>query len=373
MDSIRSELNFLFSGKGMPYEKVCLMVAMIITVFLSVVLGGNFAKDTPVVVIDLDNSHYSRTFIDNMNASQYIKVTSVFNNAVDPEIFFYRDDAAAVVYIPRELEKNVNTGVTAPIGVFYDNTNTALTADVKNILNEIVATENAKLAGNYSGGGLSLRDRNLFNPSGSTENAQTEGFLFFFGSMFFVFATIGMVPRLRMTHELDAILLNGTPWDLVLRLVPYGLGLLTSFVVGMAVLRVWGDMVFSGELLSFLFIQFFFILAVGMLSLLFGWNAANPGIASSRMILFIPGGFILGGVTSPLTHLSPWVVTLSHIFPLTWEFHFVRDIVMRGATLTDLSKEVGMFFVYVGIIAVILVLRFYKGKKEMLAQKALAI
>ncbi|MBO6303459.1 MAG: ABC transporter permease [Selenomonadaceae bacterium] len=365
MDSIRSELNFLFSGKGMPYEKVCLMIAMIITIVLSVLLGGNFAKDTPVVVIDLDNSLSSRQFINNMNASEYIKVTLIFNNAADPEIFFYRDDAAAVVYIPREFEKNVNTGTTAPIGVFYDNTNTALTADVKEILNEIVATENAKLAKSTASGGISLRDRNLFNPSGSTENAQTEGFLFFFGSMFFVFATIGMVPRLRMTGELNAILKTGTPWNLILRLVPYGIGLLTSFVVGMAILRVWGDMVFSGHLLSFLFIQFFYILSVGMLSLLFGWNAANPGIASSRMILFIPGGFILGGVTSPLTHLSPWVVTLSHIFPLTWEFHFVRDIVMRGASLADISKEVGAFFVYIGIIAIILVAKFYKDKREM--------
>ena len=236
--------------------------------------------------------------------------------------------------------------------------------DLKESLNEIVAIKNGEL-GAGSAGVLTLRDRNLFNPSKSTENAQTQGFLFFFGSMFFVFATIGMIPRLRMTHELDKILAEGTPWDLVLRLVPYGFLLLTSFVLGMAVLRIWGDMVFTGSLFAFLFVQFFYILAVGMLSLLFGWTAANPGIASSRMILFIPGGFILGGVTSPLTHLSPWVVGFSHVFPLTWEFHFVRDIVMRGATLTDLSRELGAFFLYVGIIAILLVLKFYSDKKKL--------
>ncbi|MBR3723409.1 MAG: ABC transporter permease [Selenomonadaceae bacterium] len=367
MDSIKSELGFLFSGRGMPYEKVCLMVAMVVTVVLSVLLGGNFAKDTPVVVIDLDNSHYSRQIIDDMNASQYIKVTAIFNHSVEPESFFYRDKAAAVVYLPPELEKNIYTGVTAPIGVFYDNTNTALTADMKQALNEIVATENSMMSNGDASGGLTLRDRNLFNPVGSTENAQTEGFLFFFGSMFFVFATIGMVPRLRMTGELQGILKNGEPWDLLFRLIPYGFSLLTSFMVGMAILRIWGDMVFSGELLSFIFIQFFYIFAVGTLSLLFGWNAANPGIASSRMILFIPGGFILGGVTSPLTHLSDWVVAISHVFPLTWEFHFVRDIIMRGATLTDLTREIGAFFVYVGIIALVFFLKFYNEKKALSA------
>ena len=369
MNSLKNEVRFLFSGQGMPYEKVCIMVAMVVTVLLSVLLAGNFAKDARVVVIDLDNTQYSHKLIDQIQASEYMKVTAVFNHAVAPETLCYRDEAVAVIYLPRELEKNHYTGMEAPIGVFYDNTNTALTADIKGALNEIVATENA-MAGTASGasaGGLTLNARNMFNPSGSTSNAQTQGFLFFFGSMFFTFATIGMVPRLRLTHEMDKILLEGTPWDLILRLIPYGACLMASFVLGMAVLRIWGDMVFSGHLLTFLFTQVFFIMAVGMLSLLFGWTAANPGIASSRMILFIPGGFILGGVTSPLSHLSEWVVTVSHVFPLTWEYHFVRDIVARGAGLADISREFGAFMVYLGVIAILFVLKFNQSKKQLIA------
>ena len=185
--------------------------------------------------------------------------------------------------------------------------------------------------------------------------------------MFFTFATIGMIPRLRLSHELDRILLEGTPWDLILRVVPYACCLLTSFVVGMAVLRIWGDMVFSGHLITFLFVQVFFVMTVGMLSLLFGWTAANPGIASSRMILFIPGGFILGGVTSPLSHLADWVVTLSHVFPLTWEYHFVRDIITRGAGLLDITKELGAFFVYIGVVAILFSMKFYSSKRQLIA------
>ena len=45
VESFKDEVNFLFSGKGMPYEKVCLTVAMIVSVVLSVLLAGNFAKD----------------------------------------------------------------------------------------------------------------------------------------------------------------------------------------------------------------------------------------------------------------------------------------------------------------------------------------
>ena len=361
MNSLNDEIKFLFSGKGMPYEKVCMTVTVVVTVVLCYLMTGNFAKDAKVVVIDVDNSAYSRELTSRFNATEYMKVTAVVNAAVNPTDFFYRDQAIAVIYLPRDLEKNRFSGTDAAIGVFYDNTNVAQTANIQEALNEIVALDNAMQT---TGGTLYLYDRILFSPNGSTSNAQTQGFLFFFGSMFFVFATIGMVPRLRMTHELDRILTEGTPWDLIGRLVPYCVCVVVSFVFGMAILRVWGDMVFSGSLLDFLFTQIFYVIALGMLSLLFGWGAANPGIASSRMILFIPGGFILGGPTSPVDHLAEWVQTFSHVFPLTWEFHFVRDIVARGASIADIDKEFGAFLVYLAVVAVIFCVKFYGAKKE---------
>lgn len=365
VNSLKDETKFLFSGKGMPYEKVCLTVAMIISVGLSVLLAGNFAKDAPVIVIDLDNSKYSRELITQIDSSEYMRVKAVLNVPAPPSELFYRDEADAVIYLPQGLEKNFYGGSESPVGIFYDNSNTAQTADIKAAMNELIAINNA-VANPSAAGGLKLNDRNLFNPAGSTSNTQTQGFLFFFGSMFFVFATIGMVPRLRLTKQLDKILLDGTPWDLIGRVVPYSACMVVSFFAGLAILRVWGDLVFSGRVVDFLLIQIVYAVMLGMLSILVGWTASNPGIASSRMILFIPGGFILGGVTSPLSHLSPWVVTASHIFPLTWEYHFTRDIIQRGASLPQISSEVGAFMIYVAIVAVLLSLRFETKRNDLI-------
>ncbi len=294
--------------------------------------------------------------------------SDVVNAAMDPKSFFYRDECVAVIYMPKDLEKNRYTHMASSIGVFYDNTNTAQTADIKVALNEIVATDNRLSAGTAADNSLSLHERNLFNPAGSTSNGETQGFLFFFSSMFFVFATIGMVPRLRLSGKLATIYAEGTPFDILVRLIPYGGCLLTGFLIGMAILRIWGDMVFSGSLLVFLFSQILYIMGVGIMSLLFGWTAANPGIASSRMILFIPGGFILGGPTGPVPVLSLWVQMISHVFPLTWEFHFVRDIITRGAGFMDCAREFGGFMIYLGILAVIFCLRFYSCRNKQFAK-----
>lgn len=179
-----------------------------------------------------------------------------------------------------------------------------------------------------------------------------------------------MIPRLRLNGKLALILTNGTPFDLIIRILPYGMCLLTALFIGMAILRLWGDMIFSGHILTFLFTQIFYIFAVGIFSITIGWSAANPGIASSRMILFIPGGFILGGATGPAPILSDWAYAFSHIFPLTWEFHFTRDILMRGTSLFDIGQIFGAFLIYTAILTAIFCTVFYKAKNNLLTAQS---
>lgn len=373
MNSLKRELAFLFSGMGMPYEKVAMIVAVVCAVLFTVLLGNNYIQDAPVAVIDLDNSKYSHQVIDEMDASPYIRIDTVLHTAINPKSLFYRDRFAAVVYFPKDLEKNRYSDAAGTIGVFYDNTSIAQNADIIEGLNAIVAIENEKLAApttSRAERGITLRDRLLFNPQGSAaNNGEVQGFLFFFSSMFFTFATIGMIPRLRMTGELARTQQEGTPFAILVRLVPYCICLMTALTVGMVILHFLNDMAFTGSLLLFFLTQCFYIPAVGMMSLLFGWNAANPGVAASRMILFIPMGFILGGATSPIMQQSLWVRYFAHFFPLTWEYEFTRDITIRGAGFWDIAPEFGGFLIYFACILIVFCLVFYGTRQKELARQ----
>lgn len=135
MNSLKHEIAFLFSGMGMPYEKVAMLVAVVCAVLFTVLLGNNFIKEAPVAVIDLDNSKYSHELIQEMDASPYIDINTVFHSAVNPKVLFYRDHFAAVVYFPKDLEKNRYSDAAGQIGVFYDNTSIAQNADIMEALN----------------------------------------------------------------------------------------------------------------------------------------------------------------------------------------------------------------------------------------------
>lgn len=147
-----------------------MLVAVVCAVLFTVLLGNNFIEEAPVAVIDLDNFKYSHELIQEMYASPYIDINTVFHSAVNPKALFYRDRFAAVVYFPKDLEKNRYSDAAGQIGVFYDNTSIAQNADIMEALNTIVAEENNKLSApetSRAERGITLRDRLLFNPQGS--------------------------------------------------------------------------------------------------------------------------------------------------------------------------------------------------------------
>ncbi|MBP2650530.1 MAG: putative efflux protein [Firmicutes bacterium] len=379
MRFLKDELTYFFSGQGMPYHKVSLMIAIVVTLLFSVILSNNYIKDGKIAVIDLDNSKFSHEFIGKMNASPYIKVEAIINVPTDPKTLLYQDKYLGVVYIPNGFEKKRYDKSENSIGVFYDNTSSAQTGDVKGALNTIVAIENNIIAAPEIAsqglnseqtaaviGNISINERLLFNPNGSSSNTMIIGFLFFFSSMFFVFAFIGMIARLRLVHKWEDQLLAGNPFALMARALPYCGCLLTGLFVGLGILRVVGDLMFIGNVFTFLFAVVLYVLSLSFICILFGWGAANPGVAISKMILFLPGGFILGGYTEPVALLPEWIKIISHVFPLTWMYHFTRDIILRGASFMDVGQEFGGLVIYTGILAGLVCLFFYRERRKLL-------
>lgn len=382
MRFLKDELAYFFSGKGMPYEKVSIVVAMVVTLLFTAVFSNSYIKDGKVVVIDLDNSNYSHEFINTMNASPYIKVQEIINTPVDPKTLLYRDHCLAVIYLPAGFEKKRYSAAANNIGIIYDNINEAQSGNLKGAINTIIAVENQKIGlpqvqalGINSEqaeaiiGNISLKDRLLFNPTSSHSNGEVMGFLFFFSSMFFAFATLGMVARLRLEKKWNTQLLEGSVFELMVRLVPYVLCLTVSIIIGLSILRIVGDLSFKGSFFALLLSILLLGISTGLMSLLFGWGAADPGSAASKMILFVPGGFILGGFSNPMDIVPAWVQFVYNVFPLVWEYRLVRDIILRGASFMDIARHFGGFMIFTGILALLVVARFYHERNALLLQK----
>lgn len=375
MKSLRDEIEYLLSGMGMPYHKVAFTVAIVVAVLFSLSYPMNYAKDIPVAVVDLDNSRLSHSFTEQLNTSPYLEIKSVYYTPTDPERLTYHDEHIAVIYIPHDFEKNHYSMTPNNIGVFYDNLNAAQTGTLKEGLFEIIGELNGESGSTHLGAlglnqdqtravmqGIVLNERYLFNPVDSHSNSTTLGFLIFFGSMFFVFATIGMVPRLKLSHQWEGELHRGF-FSLLTRLIPYIVCFCTATIAGLGIIALIGDLSLPGNYLMTILAIILIAVSVGLMSILVGWGAANPGVAISRMILFIPGGFIFGGASGPLNLVPPAVQFLSNVFPLVWAYRLFRDVAQRGAPLIDCLPVYGSHLLYIAVLTLLLYLRFKRAHK----------
>ena len=71
-----------------------------------------------------------------------------------------------------------------------------------------------------------------------------------------------------------------------------------------------------------------------------------------------------------MTMLPEWVQWINHIFPLTWDYKFIRDIVIRGASFQDCAITIGQFLIYGAVVVGLFVLRYYKMQGEYEKRKA---
>lgn len=378
MNSLRDEISFMLSKDGGRYYMVAFVVVIMVLLAFSQILVHNQIENGKLVVIDMDNSAFSKQLINKLHSSQYIKVEAVIHEAVNPEELLYHDRCLGVLYLPHDFERNKHKYLSNHIGVFLDNTNTAAVVNLRATIKEIIGSENMAISfpkvkqlglsdeqvvGTVAN--IGIEERILFNPVGNYGNTTIMGFLNMYSAIFYSFAVLPIIARLRMTKKWEAEIMSGNPFSIMQRIVPYAIVFSVALLFGFGLLKTELGFRFAGNVGWFLLSIILYALSNGLLCMIFSWGAKNPGEAMGKMIFVVVPGFILGGVSLPVALLPEWVQVVSNLFPMVWFFRFVRDIGLRGADITYMWGEFGEFVIYLSIIVGILIVKFYQERMKM--------
>ncbi|OCG43353.1 multidrug ABC transporter permease [Gilliamella sp. Choc4-2] len=374
--SMLEELDAMLSGHFIPYYKVAIGLAAIISLIFSIVLSHGAVFEGKIAVIDLDGSNYSTELISKINTSPYIEVSEVIKAPVNPIALVSHDRNLGVLYIPKGLEKSLKKGdKTVRLGYFVDDTNDAQNAKVLQSLNEYIPELGAELSvGKVAALGLSkegieatlspmqLKTRYMFNPASSSTISTIIYFVYFFSSLTYGLTSLMIIGRLKVTGMWNTVLERGFV-ALLARTIPYALFYTTGLTLITAVLVLFGQLRFDGNYFVFVPSMFMTGIAFGWLGFLLSWKTNNPGEGASKMIFLVPPGFIMGGSTMAVGIMPIWTYYISHAFPLVWLFRFFRDIAMRGRSLVDMLATYGTFIIYLTVIAFVVMIVFERTKK----------
>ncbi|HJV45634.1 MAG TPA: ABC transporter permease [Bacillota bacterium] len=377
MKSLRDEFHFMLTGT--KYYIVALIVPVIVVLFFGQFFVNNQINEGKVVVIDLDHSEYSRQLTNHLNESQYLSVEAVINHQVDIEKLFFHDQYLAVISLPQGLEANHLRALPSNIGLYIDNSNFAAATNLRTAITEIMMGENLSVsiphlqALGVSGdpvtgilSNLTVQQRILFNPTGTYNMTMVMGFLMLYSTIFYCFAILPIIPRLRVQHKIQAELLESHPFGIVSRILPYAILAAIGLYFAFGLLKIFGGFRFEGNALVFLLPTLLYTLGLGVMCMWASWKAPHPGAAMGMMMFIVIPGFLTSNLTLPVALLPEWAKIMSNAFPMVWYMRIVRNYGFRGAEFSDMSWEIGGFLILIGIFLLLLFIRLFTERSHIM-------
>lgn len=377
------EFQAMLSGKFIPYHIAAFMMAIMITLIVSVCMRHGEVFEGKIAVIDLDCSHLSTTLIEKLNTSAYVEITEVYHSPVAVRDLTAHDKNIGVLYIPKGLEKELKRkDSTFNLGYFADYSNLGQNGQAIANLSDMIAVlgaENAapEIAALAQSSGekvkallqpMNMVKRELYNPTTSASITFCSAFIYFFSTIILGLTSVMLVGRFKVSMRWNAILEDGFAC-LLARLLPYALIYTTAISLVTSPLIIFGQMRFEGNYFAHLPSIFMTAFSIGVLAMLVTWKTSQPSEGSSRMILIVPPGFILGGSLLASGYMPEWVNTVKFAFPLTWQYEFWRDFSMRGLPLSDMVKSYGQYALYVTVITSLLALIYHKSRNNYFEMK----
>jgi len=322
---VRKELSQILRD---PRLRGITMFMPVIQLLLLVSAARLDLKDAPVAILDLDRTSESRSLRERVAASPFFRLRADLQSAAEVEPLLREGTVSAVMEIPRNFGRDLESGRTAQVGLYVDgsdaNTAALVSGDLSAIAQDagmVRLMARQRLAyGTPRFPGVELRPRVWFNPE-----LESKWF---------------MVPAvLAMTIFLTTIMASSNA-IVKEKVVPY---FLTSTWVTTLVLffawLVFGVRPLGSLLLLYPAIWLFLLSSLGI-GLLISTVAQTQQQAMVMASFFMmPMMIYLSGFTFPIRNMPTWLQDFTYLIPLRYFLIVIRGIYLKGAGIVDLWQQ----------------------------------
>jgi len=348
-DWIVEEWTFLLKSKRMW------VILLLVPLFFTFLFGSAYSqgklRSLPLVFVDEDQSDLSRQILQAFDSSE---VFSVHEQVRSEDRLVHQielGEAEIGVIIPKGFDKAITRGERGELMAIIDGSNIMVVNSALNAANEIVQTFSGEIAikrveakGLTDDSVLSLQfaHRMLYNP----------------GLSYSIFMPLGLVSALVQQVLLLAIALSIVRFKplgsvplgkwLYAKTIPYFLVGVFLVMTTMVILMKGYDYPFLGQTWQMLLLTILFVLSLIGLGMLISAISPNALQATQISMLLALLSFPLSGYTWPFISMPKALVTVAHIFPLTYYLDGLQKIAVKGSEwILILGDLVGLLIIIV--------------------------
>ena len=357
----QKEFLHIFRDRG------TLAMALTVPIFQMILFGfiDQTVRDVPMVVVDQDQTQYSRELMDQLRATKTFKITRV---TPDPRVA--REDITAGrvragVVIPPDYHDLRARNLPAKVLVLIDGSDSTVSAQALASVNGIasqISIESLQKAAPGAEMPLSVQPIILFNPEGRTANYIIPGLVAILLQIVAIVLTAIAIVRERERGNME--LLIATPLTsselMVGKVLPY----IVIGLVQTSVILALGITLFAvpirGGVLDVYLASGLLIVANLSLGLLISTQAQSQFQAMQMTFFVFLPSILLSGFMFPFAGMPRAAQWIAEVLPLTHFLRLIRGVMLRGAGLLELWPDVLALVAFIAVMMTAAVLRFRK-------------
>ena len=361
--SSASRLVAIMRKEARQMRRDRLTFAMILGIPLMQILLFGYAINTDVrylktAVADEANTHLSREFIANLEQTQVTSIERRVNNAGELEALLRAGRISIGIAIPPDFDRRVVDPNRAAVNVLVDGSDPTIGGIVDALRNMPLEFDSGKQRPRHD----QIEVRSYFNPERRTPVNVIPGLMGVILTMTMMIFTAVAVVRERELGNLE-LLINTpvTSGELMLgKVVPYiVIGLIQLLVILLA-----GDLLFDvpvrGSILDLYLAASLFIAANLALGLFISTAVKTQFQAMQMTFFLILPSILLSGFVFPFDGMPRFAQHLGEALPITHFIRLTRGIMLREATLGDMSGALVYLASFATVAITAAALRFSK-------------
>lgn len=364
-------LRLLFIGAPLMYG-----------ILLGYVYGKGKVTELPIIVVDEDRSELSSKAIQMFEDNEILYVSALKYDQINLTKETIDREAACVVIIPKDFEKDVLTKKYPEITTIV-NTSNVLTANYASgalqvclgTLKAGVQIETLRKQGTPEA--LVMSSYEPFRTTFVKKYNRSTNYMYFLWPG--VLATVlqqvlllGLALSFASEYEnntfTDLCKKTGSTFEMIaVKIIPY---LIMSFGIWLMyyAFTFWFRVPFTENLGSLTLVAGVFVLSLSFIGVLVSSLIPNQLKATEILMVIATPSFILSGFTWPLSQMPEWVQYIASVIPLTHFLKAFRILIIENGTLAQTIPFVTNMFIIALVSGIITYISLYRKRKKALAK-----
>jgi len=309
-------------------------------------------------VADMAGSSASRQLVMDMSQTQIIKVIRQVSSADELEHLMRQGEISVGIYIPPDFDRRLHQANRSAVQLLVDGSDTV----VQGAAAQLAQVAYTSRTSPYNDRPPPMELRTYYNPERRSPVNTVPGLIGVILTMTMILFTAVAIVRERERGNLELLITTPvrTSELMLAKITPYVfIGLIQVSLV-LLLGRFLFQVPMAGSLLDTYIITLVFIVANLALGLVISTLVSTQFQAMQLSFFVLLPSILLSGFMFPFAGMPRPAQVIAEALPLTHFIRLIRGVMLRGASLQELSGELFILAGFIVVLMTLAILRFSK-------------